>query len=381
MPAPSVSGITPNWGENAAGVPVVIQGANFSGLPTAMLGGDIIVTITAATSDTLTGTVPSGVTPGVYVLTVTNPDLQAATLAPAYTVLRPASPDTTLETGFLTTFGPLAAANQGDDDKVQTIFFQIPDSASSLYFRIYDADTGGIVDDMLGPADTVISYTLRGLAGAYTDPAARLAHPGPAGIASGTLLTQTAIGEDTASVYDGLWGLVFGPYDASAGECIGGSCVFKLVVEGAAGKDGNRYNVAVSTLPNSNVTPSGSRVFAYSWTLYLDSNSSLRPPLYPYVPGGVTSLTQYNFDLDGTSGGMTLHTPLQDIAVPSGGVSGNNTTASSSHGVLSAEDGATWTVTMEFSAPGGGGNDGTFWAVGDGSDLAIFTRPTIGPPP
>jgi hypothetical protein len=37
---------------------------------------------------------------------------------------------------------------------------------------------------------------------------------------------------------------------------------------------------------------------------------------------------------------------------------------------------------MEFAYTGSAPwNDATFWAVGDGTDLAIFTRPTTGPPP
>jgi len=35
-------------------------------------------------------------------------------------------------------------------------------------------------------------------------------------------------------------------------------------------------------------------------------------------------------------------------------------------------------MEFSFSTPS---NDATFWAVGDGADLAIFTRPTTASPP
>jgi hypothetical protein len=369
---------------------VVIQGADFFGVPTAALGSSVFITISTATTDMLTGTVPAGLAPGVYALTVTNPDAQSNTLSPAYTALNPPSPNTTLETGYAVTFGPDAPGWDGDDDHVQVIFFEVPDyTTDDLYFRVFDADTGGEVDEQNGGAwNTTITYTLRGSANTYTYAGARSSHPDSTGINSGTLLTQTLIGEDTALVFDNRWGLVFGPYSANDGECINGRCVFKLVVEGASGDDGNFYNVAFSTADDGNAAPAGSRAFAYSWTFWLNSDALQRPPIYPYVPQGTASFEEHNWDMDyatGTAmlGTMTLHTPMRDIAVPDSGVASNNEEASwALDDVWFEERGTTWTVTMEFTASISP-NDVTFWATRDGEteDLAIFTRPTTDPPP
>ena len=75
-------------------------------------------------------------------------------------------------------------------------------------------------------------------------------------------------------------------------------------------------------------------------------------------------------------------TPMRDIAVPGGDISGDDEEAWSAYSVQSGEDGTTWTVTIEFTA-GIPINDITFWAVRDGGaeDLAIFTRPTTDPLP
>jgi hypothetical protein len=385
-PPPSVLSITPNQGVISAPVPVVIRGANFfkrSGVvPTATLRSDVSITITAATADTLTGTVPAGVIPGVYALTVTNPDGQSDTLSPAYTALNLPSPDTTLEASYVATFGPEASGGDGDDDYVQVIFFEVPDGTpDELYVRIFDADTGGgglldPIDELNGAWNTVMAYTLRGGDGAYTHPDARSSHPGAAGINSGTLVLTATIG--VSLTWDQAW-YPLGPFSASDGESVGSSRVFKLVVQGDSGDDGNLYNVVLSTSPSSNVVRDGSHVFAYSWTFLL--TDSERPPLYPYVPLGTSVFEQYNWDMDYTGGTMTAHTPMRDVAVPDIGISGNSEVfpddaATSSHPVEDGEDGATWTVMMAFSFPYPR-NDVTFWAVGDGTDLAIFTHPRL----
>jgi hypothetical protein len=328
--------------------------------------------------------VPASLTPGVYALTVINPDSQFDTLSPAYIALNPPSPDTTLETGFIVTVGPDASESLGDDDHVQVIFFEVPASyTDSLYLRIFDADTGGDGDEFRGAWDTTITYTLRGGDDAYTHPNARSSHPDSSGINSGNLLTQTVIGNDGA--YNNNWNLVFGPYSAGDGEepVVGSSSrVFKFVVEGATGNDDNYYNVALSTDPLTNTAPAGSRVFAYSWTFFITTDVAQRPPLYPYVPPGTSVFEQHNWDMDYTSGIMRLHTPMQDITVPESGISGNDEEAWSAYSVQSGEDGTTWTVTMEFTATPLL-NDVTFWATRDGGaeDLAIFTHPTTDPPP
>jgi len=389
VPPPSVFSITPDRGVNSAPVPVVIRGANFFGMPTARLRSDAPITISAATTDTLTGTLPTGLIPGVYALTVVNPDAQSGMLSPAYIALNPPSPDTTLETGYVLTFGPaLTSPGNGDNDQVQVIFLEIPDAVTdTLYVRIFDPDVGGPLsgafDEQHGGWDTAVTFSLYGGSGAYTDPAARqatFATTADPGISTGAMIvSQTFAVSDTLN---GDWYL-FATLDPDWGEAVGNKRVFKLSVVGAgSGDDGNLYNVALSTDPLANIAPVGSRVFAYSWTFPLALDTSQRPPLYPYVPPGTALFEQHNWDMDYADGTMTLHTPTDDIFVSGSGISGDNAEAWSSHGVGAEEDGATWTVTMEFSPLGAASwNDVTFWTVGDGTALAIFTRPTIDPPP
>ena len=154
-------------------------------------------------------------------------------------------------------------------------------------------------------------------------------------------------------------------------------------MEGASGNDGNLYNVALSTDPLANVAPTGSRVFAYSWTFALPSVPPGFPQrLYPYVSSGTASFAQHNWDMDSANGTMTLHTPIRNITVPPGAISGDGAEAWSSYRVDTNEDDATWTVTLNYSYPISPYDDLTFWAEdGAGVALAIFTRPTMSPLP
>lgn len=387
LPPPLILSITPDRGLNTAPVDVLITGNYFvpSPFPTARLGANIFINISAASTTALTGTVPQGIAPGIYALTVMNPlpDGRSGTLARAYTALAPYSPDTTLETGYPSLFGPQASGAAGDDDHVQLIFFEVPsDYTGSLYFRIFDADTGGGLDEATVGA-TTMRYALYGGAGAYTDPDARSPHP-TTGVNAGTLLTEATISNDPT--YDGNWNLVFGPYMAGDGEAVGDKRVFKFVVQGTGGWEGNLYNVALSTTPGANTPPPDVRVFAYAWTLPLPggSNPAGSPPLYPYIPQGTGLFEQCNWDLDYPGApdetAMTFITPVREIAVPGSAISGDNALQCSTSPVGEGEDGVTWTMMIRFASPYYW-NDFTFWAGGDGTALAIFTHPTLSPPP
>jgi len=351
-------------------------------MPQAILGASVSINITDATDDTLTGTVPAGIVPGVYALKVENPDGQSAILSPAYVALEPAS---TLETGDLLTFGTAPSSpGNGDNDQVQVIFFEIPDTITdTLYIRILDPDVGGssTFDEQQGGSwDTATTFGLYGGSGAYTNPAARQARfatTADPGISSGNLIISQTFA--ISGTLDGTW-YTFATINPGQGETVGSRRVFKLSVIGAnSGDDGNRYNVALSTDPLANVPPTGSRILGYSWTFPLPRNSPLR--LYPYVPTGAQFFEQRNWDMDGATGTMRLHTPIRNIDVPGSDISGDGAEASSSFRVDASEDGATWTVTMNFIFPGPW-DDLTFWAEdGAGTALAIFTRPTMSSPP
>jgi photosystem II stability/assembly factor-like uncharacterized protein len=97
--APIVSAVAPASAPNDIDRPVTITGSGFTALmdgtgtvvltsPTASLGGTALADVTWVDSSTLTATVPWGVDPGMYALTVVNPDGGAGGLSSAFTVTK-----------------------------------------------------------------------------------------------------------------------------------------------------------------------------------------------------------------------------------------------------------------------------------------------------
>ena len=92
VPGPTVSAVQPETAANDIDVPVTITGADFATgeagavAPTVTMGDTALTNVTFVDSGTLTATVPWGMDPGSYALTVTNPDGGSAGLPAAFTV-------------------------------------------------------------------------------------------------------------------------------------------------------------------------------------------------------------------------------------------------------------------------------------------------------
>lgn len=381
-PAPLVTSIVPGTGVNTTTTPVTITGSSFFATPNARLGGVPLQNVTFITSTTLTAIVPAGMAAGAYSLYVTNPGPLSPTgvLTDAFIVQNPVITSTTLEASFLTTYGanPTAASN-GDNDSVQVIFLEVPDTLTeTLYVRLYDADVGGGLTETIDADypffsnnwDTSTTFSLYGGAGAYTHPNARqatFASLTDSGITSGTLLASQTFTQNTA--LDHAW-FTLAAVAPNQGEHVGSKYVFKLSVVGIIGNDGNLYNVALSTSNSANVIPQGARIFAYSWTFRLPNVVSLQ--LYPYVTSSTATFNQYNFDMDNTAT-IRITTPITVYAVTA--ISGEGAWVTSSYPVASSEQQVTWAVRFNDI---GTGNDGTAWFTDqNGTPLPIFTRSSI----
>ena len=92
---PAIDAIVPASAPNGLDTPVVITGTGFATdgtgtiPPTVTLGSIPLTAVTFVNDTQLTATVPSGMAPGLYTLTVTNPDAGSASLTDAFTVIRP----------------------------------------------------------------------------------------------------------------------------------------------------------------------------------------------------------------------------------------------------------------------------------------------------
>jgi hypothetical protein len=387
----SVTSITPNQGCTGAPIQVVIAGAGLNPGISAYLG-PWPLQVLASNGDTMTAVVPAEIAVGTYDLHLSGSPGDEALLPDAYWALDCTSPDTTLDSGFLGTYGAESefAPEQGDDDQLQVLFFEVPqDTTQPLYVRIYDPDCGGQLDTQNGQAwDSAFSFTLYGASSAYTDPDARSSHP-TTGATSGLPLDSVTFAQDAA--VDGQW-YSLGPLDPAEGERVGDKRVFKLVIAGnrrvtpeVNWADLNLYNVALSTSATQNAAPPGARTWAYSWTYLIPAGQARTPPhLYPYVGPAVSQLIQTNWDFDrhDQNAGLRMTTPTRTLPLGPQHVSSDNAAQSSSHAVHETEVGTTWTI-VAWADPGQlADNLVTFWATDAyGQALALFARSTTLAPP
>ena len=72
--SPTVGSVDPATAANDIDTSVTITGTGFAATPTASLGSTPLKSVTWVNATTLTATVPWGLDPGAYPLTVVNPD-------------------------------------------------------------------------------------------------------------------------------------------------------------------------------------------------------------------------------------------------------------------------------------------------------------------
>ena len=203
---------------------------------------------------------------------------------------------------------------QGNIDRINVVFFEIPDTESSiLYFSVRDPAcdgktqvAGGYDDDGVpdqDPGGTSTFYLIGG-AGTLSHPDSRkIYYPTPSDARSGTILdsfSRTNQSDNSDSAPDYGW-VYFSGVSPSQGEHIGNKYYFKVVVE--VGMDApvykNAYQIDISY--GNSGTPSGVsgvRSFAYSWCVAL-TNVGNTWDIYPFVPAGATGdlqIKSWDFD-------------------------------------------------------------------------------------
>jgi len=201
---------------------------------------------------------------------------------------------------YLVTFSKQADKTWGDDDNVQIYFFNIPkDIKTAFYVRILDPDNGGKVDENRGGFNSKTKFTLFGGKGAHSSEDAKKIDP-KGNYNSGALMHTKTF--DADAQYDEKW-FSFGPINPLEGELqpeLDGY-VFKLVVEGLDGDDGNLYRLALSTSKDENIKVEGGNIFTYEYCLRTSDDIGSVSHLYPFVSKGITSvnINVYDYDSEG----------------------------------------------------------------------------------
>jgi len=198
---------------------------------------------------------------------------------------------------YLVTFGNKAEKSWGDDDFVQVFFFCVPQASNQpLYIRVYDPDAGGKTDENRGGFNTKTRFTVYGGAGAHSNPDAKKQDP-VGTFRSGVQLRTVTFGVDTA--YDEDW-YTFGPFSPIEGELQPefGGYVFKIIIEGIEGDDGNLYKLFLSSKRDQNVEMEGGNSFAYEFCFRLPDRVGSISHVYPFVSSNVVAVKIHIFDYD-----------------------------------------------------------------------------------
>ena len=205
----------------------------------------------------------------------------------------------------LMTFGADAETSWGDNNFCQIIFFRVPDDVNTpFYIKVFDPDCGGDNDEIQGDWNTQTAFSIYGGQGSCTnDDAIKINLDGD--YDDGTLLASKTFGNEPE--YNLKW-YTFGPINPAEGEHIPeeSGYVFKVIIEGISGDDGNMYRLFMSSDKDNNEEIEGGNSYYFKYTFRLHNNPFERSHIYPYVSDeGIVSIKQTNFDWD-NDGWITL---------------------------------------------------------------------------
>jgi len=275
---------------------------------------------------------------------------------------------------FLVTYGQNSVKAKGDDDNVQIVFFLVPASQRGpVYIRVFDPAIGPKYDDVSGSVDTQTKFSIYGGKGAFSSKDARSADP-VGNYKSGVMLATKTFG---AAPQTGDNWHVFGPLNPMEGEnveAVGGR-VFKVVVEGLKGNDGNVYKFFLSAKKDSNIEVEGANAFAFEYTFRLLKKDKVTH-IYPFIERSVVSVTQYNYDFD-TDGEILIYSVSKrhHKAASSGDVNW----ASSKH--LITEEEKNTTIDIQILKKGAEPNNIVVYITNQYNEPVPFYAVPIGGPP
>lgn len=198
---------------------------------------------------------------------------------------------------FLTTFSKKASKSWGDDDFSQTIFFVIPETNKNpFYIRVFDPDISGKNDELKGQYNSKTKFSIYGGKGAHSNKDAQGIDP-VGDYKSGTLINTKSFDDD--KTYDNDW-YTFGPFNPLEGELqpdIGGY-VFKLIIEGMDGDDGNLYKLFLSKSNTVNIPIEGGNSLYYEYSVRLSDVNGYISHVYPFLPTNLDTVKIKIFDYD-----------------------------------------------------------------------------------
>ncbi|MBI9063447.1 MAG: hypothetical protein JEZ14_15805 [Marinilabiliaceae bacterium] len=242
----------------------------------------------------------------------------------------------------LVTFGSQGETGWGDDNFTQIIFFAVPeDYAAPVYIRVFDPDVGGENDEQKGEWDTRMRYSIYGGKGSCSSSDAKKGNV-DGDYLSGTMLASKSFGENER--YDLKW-YTFGPINPDEGEYLPefGGYIFKIVIEGVSGDDGNLYRLFLSSENDRNHKAEGAFAYYFKYKFRMHDDRNEISHIYPYIDDKVISIKQTNFDWDNDGYIKIISCARKGEYVK---ISADDTWNTSTHKILEAEKNTSLNIQM-----------------------------------
>ena len=190
------------------------------------------------------------------------------------------------------TFGKNFSHSEGDDNNYQIFFLAIPESyKENVTLRLFDPECGGVNDQKVGEWNTETEFKLFGGSDAFNTNYLKDIYGKSTDLMQGKEVFTKTFGIDP--YLDNEWSdfATFTPQDGANWK---GFKVFKLVVTGQTGDDGNTFNFFLSRYKGKNLSIDGALMFSLNPTIRVDKRKSL--PVLRFLPSGKRDITIANFD-------------------------------------------------------------------------------------
>lgn len=275
----------------------------------------------------------------------------------------------------LVTFGNEGKTEYGDDDFSQTVFFLIPKNhLTPFYIRIFDPEISGEMDEINGENTTKTVFEVYGGDSAFTHPDCQ-GHDPVGNYKSGDLIKSKTFGSEIE--YDEKW-YSLGPFNPIEGEFVAhfNAYLFKIIIEGEKGDDGNLYRLFLSSERDKNYALEGSNLFTYEYSVRLVSKSGEIAHFYPFIDEDVKSIKVNNFDFDNDGEIKVYSVAKNGVLSPK---SGNDEWTVGEHPIEDEERGAS--TNIQIIKKGNWNNDMTIYVTNQyDKDLPFFSIPIGGVP-
>lgn len=181
-----------------------------------------------------------------------------------------------------------APQDLGDDDHIQVLYYFIPESSTDKFFLwLLDPCCDPTSDPVKGNANSHFSYRIYGGTEVGRPMNYNETH-------SGILLYDTIFGKGKLNHY------IFPAMESWKGEHIPPmqGNLFKIVIEGLTGDDGNNYKLFFSSSKEKMIRPAGCKIFFNDLTFMLPEESHKKAQLEISIPYRASGISLSNFDME-----------------------------------------------------------------------------------